>query len=493
MRGDASPDHEEAAIKPLARCLTGLLLGSLLWSLALTLIFAPGLSSNDSAQRAWMMTSVVEAGKPSTYTTPRLVFEHVFPPMMTLVGATLREVWGGWALHTFLQAFWLFGSFGVVATLLLGPRRGILLWLVFCAVPIVWNHAVAMLPDATVTAALLTMFCVLLWPAQPHRRFLLLRCTILFFCGAFAFGYRFNTLTALLLGLLPFTTTWSRRGVACAAAALVLSAGVGPLLQKLVPYRDSDVVSPMLAWEHVGTLRLTGDADERARHSLDAILGKEGETARAVSVHTWDSMVPTCFTPDAPLPAGLLRQPHVGAQVRAAFIALLRDKPVLYARSKLRVWKMVMGVGNPPGLYWIGTTPPAWIKDRGIDLSPTAPTPLAGLRVPLSDWGERMTARTRTLWTPWLWCLLTTALGATCLLARRRISASAQAAALSRHASLLWLTGLSYFGAFLIISGSHEWRYYFPAFALHVLSAAVWLVALISVLRATPTDRRTAS
>ncbi len=84
------------------------------------LVFAPGLSSNDSAQRAWMMTSVVEAGTTSTYTTPRLVFEHVFPPMMTLTGASLRSIGGGWSLHTFLQACWLFSSFGVLAVLIMG-------------------------------------------------------------------------------------------------------------------------------------------------------------------------------------------------------------------------------------------------------------------------------------------------------------------------------------------------------------------------------------
>ena len=116
----------------------------------------------------------------------------------------------------------------------------------------------------------------------------------------------------LVVAVLVMSPRFGKLGVASLVAALVLSAGVGPLLQRLVPYRESDVVAPMLAWEHVGTLRFTGDPDLRARHSLDAILGKDGETARAISAHSWESMVPTCFAPDASLPAGLLRQPDVG-------------------------------------------------------------------------------------------------------------------------------------------------------------------------------------
>ena len=282
---ETSPFFDFFQVARVARVLLFIIALSICWSLALMLVFAPGLSSNDSAQRAWMMTSVVEAGTTSTYTTPRLVFEHVFPPMMTLTGASLRSIGGGWSLHTFLQACWLFSSFGVLAVLVMGCLRGCLVWLSFCLIPIVWNHTMAMLPDAVVAAALLTITSALLWPTQPARRQLLLRCGIIFASGAFAFGYRFNTVTVLpllVVAVFVMSPRFGKLGAASLVAALVLSAGIGPLLQRLVPYRESDVVAPMLAWEHVGTLRFTGDPDLRARHSLDAILGKDGETARAL-------------------------------------------------------------------------------------------------------------------------------------------------------------------------------------------------------------------
>lgn len=479
---ETSPFFDFFQVARVARVLLFIIALSICWSLALMLVFAPGLSSNDSAQRAWMMTSVVEAGTTSTYTTPRLVFEHVFPPMMTLTGASLRSIGGGWSLHTFLQACWLFSSFGVLAVLIMGCLRGCLVWLSFCLIPIVWNHTMAMLPDAVVAAALLTITSALLWPTQPARRQLLLRCGIIFASGAFAFGYRFNTVTVLpllVVAVFVMSPRFGKLGAASLVAALVLSAGIGPLLQRLVPYRESDVVAPMLAWEHVGTLRFTGDPDLRARHSLDAILGKDGETARAISAHSWESMVPTCFAPDASLPAGLLRQPDVGSRIRHSFIDLVRDKPVLYARNKLRVWRTVLGIGNPSGLYWIGTTPPAWIKDRGIDLSATGP--LSAWREPINQWGERFSTQTRLAWLPWVWCSITLILAALSLVNRTRMPAHAQL--IAQHALLLWLIGLCYFAGFLVIAGSYEWRYYFPSFAFHLLAACAWAFVLIATLR----------
>lgn len=460
-------DSERDAMTP--RAAAWIVVGALGWASALMAIFWPGLCTNDGAHRLLVALSMNQPDKAPTGDVSSKVFEHVFPPMMSLVAAGVHGVTGSWGVLTLLHAWWFFASLGVLCVLALGRRRGVALWVVLSLLPCVWNHAVAILPDAAVSAGLMTAACCMLW----GRGHVMLRVAVCCVGLVVACGYRYNTMTALAgvsLCLLVVAQREQWRAVAGFATAIVLAVVVATGLPRLIAYRPSDVVSPMLAWEHVGALKLAGRDDVVERHSLDDIAGA-GATRAAMAKHSWEAFSSVVFGSGAPLPAPALRDVAVGERVRQAWWKMVRDEPVLYAKAKLRIWWTMLGATHQRDFAVIGSTPPAWVREYGVDVE--APASRREMRARVNDAGAVFTFATLAGCAPYTWLVVSVTACAIAWLRRRSSAIDGHARLDLLRGVLLLVTGWAYYAAFLVYAGSYEWRYFMPAFVLIVAGVAM--------------------
>jgi hypothetical protein len=426
----------------------------------------PGFIANDSVQRHWMAASIAEAGTTSLVRVPRIVFDHIFPPLFAVVIATMKMLTGTWGATTVLQVFAFSTLGGMLAMSLLGRWIGLIVWFLMLLSPPVWNHAFAMLPDVWVAGAIVAIALILFvrWPDRSWSR--VARCAGLFAAGLVACGFRFNTPTVLPLVLIgcffaPGVAGMSLRFRSSCAVAVAIGAATGIAMVSIVPFRPCDPAGPFFAWEHVGMLRVNSDQSVQQSHSLDEVVGKAGATDDAIRQHVWISGNSINFGQNAPMPSGLLRQPEYGAKVRTAHRKLAIDQPALYARMKLQTWRSLLGLRTGEGLLWIGPDVPAWEATNGTRMAP--PATLVDRRVALSSWGERARQSTSVLWMP-ITLLIAAAVVVmgwfTLTKPETRRRAVAQPA--------LWCLGLGvcYYGAFFLIAPGYEWRYFFPAFTI---------------------------
>lgn len=480
---------------------------SALHALMLSIAFWPGLATNDSGHRLCLSWSLIHGRSAGPTHMPESTFQQVFPPAMSLVAAGLRWTTGSWGVMTLLGAWWFFASVGALSIAILGRNLGLFAWLAISATPLVWNHALAMLPDAWVGAAICTILAIL--TSEPHgntlafttvrrRRGHVLLLALLATSGIVLFTFRHNSVTLLpmLLILAVLGTTRAtpikqhsscpgRRGLCVTVIVTMLCVVTLSFLlpiftSRALGWRTADVPATILAWEHVGVLRLAGDRSEEliATHSLDHVCDDQpaDATRLAIKQHDWVAFNSIVYGDGAPLPAKGLRDD--GVAMREAFWSLVKDEPILYARCKLKVWASVMGMRHDGPLIVITANPPRWTERYGVDLSQTHP--VVDASNVLTDI-DRLTRSTMWLWMPYAWfgCALLT-MAFACSKALQNNSARSLISPI-----ILVITAASYYAGFLIISPGFEWRYFLPSFVLLVL--AVFANLRIVFARIAPT------
>jgi hypothetical protein len=478
---------------PLATAHLFISAASLLLAAALLIIFWPGLATNDTGHRLCLADAMLCGAspghpnpRPGFAPLPDTVYQHVFPPMMSVVAAGLRGLTGTWGFMTLLQCWWLFASLGVLAQRVLGARLGTLAWLVIIAVPFVWNTAIAMLPDAWVAASLCTMLASLLALQSSTRKPAWL---IAFSLSALVFlGFRHNSITVLPVFAVAGGWLWlqsrasphranTRRAILAGALSLLGAFVFAKALPRALPWQDADVPATIMVWEHASMLRLANDEALTARHSLNDVaraanaLDPATATTRALAQHDWVMFNTIVYGPDAPLPARAIR--NDGTAARAAFWKLLREEPLLYARAKFQIWRTVLGLRHAGPVLFITADEngPVWTHQYGAHLglsgplAPNAPTRILTLL-------QRVTTATLALWMPYLWFSL--ALLALAIALARRSRALAPGL-------LLLAAAAAYYAGFLILSPAFEWRYFLPSFVL-------LLLAILALLRS-PLDQ----
>jgi hypothetical protein len=517
---------------PLATCHLLIIAASFALACVLMLVFWPGLATNDSGHRLCLADALLRGAspgqpnpRPGFEPLPDSVYQHVFPPMMSIVAAGLRWLTGTWGVMTLVQCWWFFASLGVLAQRVLGGRIGTLVWMLTLCVPLVWNTALAMLPDAWVTASLCTMLACILVASDSratHRA-----STSVLVLAAFAisvvvfFGFRHNSITVLPVLALAGAWLWLGTRAAPAPArrttrAAILAASAATLgamlfaraLPSFLPWRPADVPATIMVWEHVGALRLAHDDARSARHSLNDVARAAGAadpataTTRAIARHDWVMFNTIVYGPDAPLPARGIRDD--GVPTRAAFWKLVREEPLLYTRAKLRIWATVMGLRHAGPVLFITTDEqgPPWTHQYGVHLGlsgplahdadltstaqPSIPTPSVPARILIL--AQRLTNATLALWMPYLW-FTGSLLALLFAFARPRASHERRAWA----SLLLFAAATSYYAGFLILSPAFEWRYFLPSFVLLPIVIVAALQAALSPATKSmpPPSRRT--
>jgi hypothetical protein len=467
---------------PIATAHLFIIAVSLALACALLTLFWPGLATNDTGHRLCLADALLRGASPGQPNAregaaplPDSVYQHVFPPMMSVVAAALRGLTGTWGAMTLLQCWWLFAALGILAQRVLGARLGTLAWLAIIAVPLVWNTALAMLPDAWVAASLCTMLACVLAASDARSRAtpLLLACFAA--SAVVCFGFRHNSITVLPVFTLAGVWIWlaaraqapnhrlaTRTAILAAACAILGALCFARLLPAALPWRAADVPATIMAWEHASALRLANDDALTTRHSLDQVARAANATdpatatTRALAQHDWVMFNTIVYGPDAPLPARAIRDD--GTHARAAFWQLVREEPLLYASAKLRIWATVLGLRHAGPVLFITADEqgPPWTLQYGVHLglsgplAPNAPTRILSL-------SQRFTNATLALWMPYLWFALALLALAVALASRSRALAPGL---------LLLAAAAAYYAGFLILSPAFEWRYFLPSFVL---------------------------
>lgn len=460
-------------------------------------MFWPGLATNDSGHRLCLAWSLLHGRDSGPVVMPESVFQQVFPPAMSLVAAALRWLTGTWGVMTFVGAWWFFASVGMLSIVTLGRKLGIAIWLLIAITPLVWNHAIAMLPDAWVAAALCTMLAVFLSHSavsETHHRVLGRVARVRPLSTKFSwiaivvssivfFTFRHNSITVLplllVLGVLwvlqysPFDRecefTRRNRTITWTIAALMLGVVSAQLLprfaQRVLGWRQADVPATIMAWEHIGMLKLAGDrTDELAAvHSLDHVCANQPPNATRFSLDrfNWVAFNSMVYGDGAPLPAKSIRDD--GRATRKAFWHFVQAEPLLYAKAKLRIWASVIGMRHDGPLVVITVNPPKWTEQYGVNLSLTNPL-FTGVDFTALD---RSTRAFMMPWMPYTWF----SIGAISLIiAAVRHRTNAKIPLLPPM--VLFLAAAMYYAGFLVISPGFEWRYFLPSFVLLILSTA---------------------
>ncbi len=414
---------------------------------------------------------------------------------MSLVAAALRWLTGTWGVMTFFGAWWFFASVGVLSIVTLSRTLGLVTWVVIAMTPLVWNHALAMLPDAWVAASLCTMLALFLSPGKQSRemhaacvitrhplRFANAASWIAIIASSFVFfTFRHNSITVLPLVLVlvvlwvlqrspfdrDFRFTRRRFVVASAIAALMLGVISAQLLprfaQQVLGWRPADVPATIMAWEHVAMLKVAGDRSDElvAAHSLDQDCTNQppNATRLAMDRFNWVAFNSIVYGNGAPLPARAIRDD--GTATRKAFWKFVKAEPSLYVRAKLRICAAVMGLRHDGPLIAITANPPKWTEQYGVNLSQTHPLIDASS---ILTHVERTARATMWLWMPYTWfaiSVLSLIVGAC-----RKFNNHRPALL---HPVILFLAASMYYAGFLLISPGFEWRYFLPSFVLLVL------------------------
>ncbi|MFO0858435.1 MAG: hypothetical protein U0640_13900 [Phycisphaerales bacterium] len=472
---------------------------SAFYALALTLIFWPGLATNDSGHRLCLAWSLIHGRDFGPVAMPESIFQQVFPPAMSLVAAALRWLTGTWGVMTFLGAWLFFASFGVLSIATLGRRVGLAIWLLLMITPPVWNHAIAMLPDAWVAAALCTMLTVFVRRSRQSdgarsecgegvstRRggSRVVTWLVLIVSSLVFFTFRHNSITVLplllLLGVLwvlrwtPFDRAYDfarrRRGIGAIIAVMMLGVVVAQLLphfaSRVIGWRSADVSATIMSWEHVAMLKLAGERTHElvSRHSLDHVTANQPADATNLALQRfdWVAFNSIVYGEGAPLPARAIRDD--GVAMREAFWKLVKAEPWLYAKAKVRIWASVMGLRHDGPLIGITSNPPRWTEKYRVDLSQTHPIVDASS---IPDRIDRVMRASMWLWMPYTWFGVgfVSLIVAAC---RRSTRSSSLLPAVA-----LFLAAAMYYAGFLIVSPGFEWRYFLPSFVLLVICTAI--------------------
>ncbi|GEM_PF-1284193 len=439
-------------------------------------MFAPGLSITDSASRA--LTAAFYANDAQV---PLWATDQWFPPAMAIAMASALRWTGTVGTHTFVVCWWFYASSGMLLARLLPARwalAGIALLMLY---PPIWNHAVAILPDAPTAAAICTILCCAFWARDraacfarrdescqqasiPARALAIggfsIACVVLF-------SYRANSITLAPLVIALVLWAWRPWKHALAIVMVVLaSVGYGTSLDDLLPLRKWDTLAGSLVWEHVGMLRLNRDEKVARAHSIAPLCTQQGldplvANAKAILVHDWythDSMI---WSP-SPLNSSIVLE--TDGKVRAMHQDFVKDQPLLYLRAKFEIWKSLLGLRPRVPLPFINE----WVPDEpalyGASLAHTGPLRDAGHAIIHFFFGKSI-LRWLTIPAIPIALALLLAIG---VAIRRRVAA---------ERVILLLMAAGYYAGFFLVTPGFHYRYFFPA---HV----VLLIAIIAMIHA---------
>lgn len=437
---------------------------SLAWSILLMLLFAPGLSITDSLVRAMTASYFAFATDVAPWAK-----DSWFPPGMALaMSASLRWT-GSLTPHTFLTCWWFFAAAGALIAHLLPRAWAIPAFIFILLFPPFWNHAVTILPDVPVSAAITTL---VLWilkrrgsiPASRSdkssrsamRRALMIAgftvsCVVLF-------SYRANSLT--LIPIIVAGAIWSCQSFKRAlpyAAIVTASVTFSLALPRILNLEPRNTLAASYIWEHVGMLRFNHDPQVAQTYSVspwskDTSLDPIAANKLATKAHTWYSHDSLIWDP-TPLNAHAITQP--GNTIARQHHSLALSHPKLFYSMKWEIAKSLLGLRERVPLAFIFEWDPPEAKEFHVRVSHTSPFTQLGrtLNKHIQQHGVKfMNAIER----PWPIILLSLIL-ASIAIARKRVSIDR---------TWIILAAAAYYAGFFLITPGFHYRYFLPT---HIL------------------------
>ena len=459
-----APSDDAIVSREEVRAFGWVTLLAAVWTLVLGLIYWPGLGLEDSAARS--IHAMQMAGETKL---PANLFSHWFPHGLTLLMAASLLLFDSVAPLFLLQAMWLAMNVGCLLVLLAGKRVALATLAVMMVYPPIFTHAAAHLADGWTTAALCGLaICLVLWYRRARRMKagaddtpLWVRCVILL---QFLFGlvvvltFRSNTVTVLpIVGvcMVWFVRPWPRAvaGVAALLGLLFLSTKINDE----IPWERRDTVATSLVWEYVGMLKLSEDPELVERYNLDAICVKGKTIEDVIERHNW-------FAHDTimwQMPITLRERDVWKVEnnlVREMYPKLVRERPDLYVRMKLEIWKSIFGFRGNTALAFVHSRPPTWTEQFGVSFKPTGP--LASVNEAIYKWCDRHDVALQRTTLPFIWFGL----------AFVGVVLAGKTRALTWPVVILLLMAMAYYAGFMLITPAVSYRYFMPS---HVLLVCV--------------------
>lgn len=434
---------------------------------ALTAVSYPGILYSDSYVRINMANAML-AGDAAALSNWLSVLPSVFIAL---------SLWlcGSISLYTFAQSFlFLFTSYLVLERFC--GRLWYLFATLFTLCPAFFGYSVYLEGSVGCVCALNILILLICFEKEDEPLLdVVIRCVLAFAAWTVLFGFRQNSFTVIPAVLFyiwhiarkrrSYKTAVVHTGLVGLSLALVLA------LPSLLGFGVRvDVSSAGFLWESVGIIKSL--PDKTGYEEYFDYLGGDASTLAALEANS-ERNVNAIF--DA-FPMDAVFEPGNAAQIKRDYLSLLSSQPKAFFENKLAFASRTLGISAP-----LDDAEFDYNRYDAMDAYKFNDVPRRFQFVSVfHSFMESFSLARR----PWLCFLLCAALLAVLTILRKRAFFADCARERLPKAWFVYALAVFYYAAFLVTTQSHEFRYFFPAFALLFLCVCCALGTLADSLLA---------
>ncbi len=326
-------------------------------------------------------------------------------------------------------------------------------------IPLVFAYSSFVVPDVWTLAAMLVLVGCFF---ALERSLVGLPVICFFFSCLVLFGFRQNSL--VLVPIVWFFVAKlrgpSRRLKAGLLALTVAALSTLHFVPALLGFEGPDSSAAAPAWELVGAIKVAREGGV----ILDPSIGLHGiaDTEKAVSQHSFVTIDSLLWGAKAPIPPAVIMRES--AEIQRRWLSMIVNHPTVYAKTKLRIYKCMLGLCEGYLQTAIGCEAP-WPQLQGR--LTTCLTDGGG--APKLEILNRIQASLLILLLPVLWVPVSV------------LVLTLSWKEYSRYDRILIVLATAYLGSFFVLNQAASFRYLFPSYVVFTAYQIRFFLSLASM------------